>query len=217
MLEELAPKWQARRESALRERRGGERRRAAGAGRRQRLVFTDRLLVTLVHLRLGLPHAALAELYRVDRSTVSGAIRELRPLLVARDFALPGRPGLRLHTLEDLFAYTAAEASGCGSTARRCRSGARARAAPAGRRSCPARRGRTPSRPPPSVTARAAPADPDVIARPCLYFNAARLDRSLAISGADYARLAVPHVAASPKPLDIHRSRPFTCGDAPQA
>jgi Ala-tRNA(Pro) deacylase len=37
-------------------------------------------------------------------------------------------------------------------------------------------------------------ADPDVIAQPCLYFNAARLDRSLAISGADYARLAKPHV-----------------------
>ncbi|WP_406303535.1 YbaK/prolyl-tRNA synthetase associated domain-containing protein [Streptomyces sp. NBC_00885] len=37
-------------------------------------------------------------------------------------------------------------------------------------------------------------ADPDVIARPCLYFNAARLDRSLAISGADYARLAEPRI-----------------------
>ena len=37
-------------------------------------------------------------------------------------------------------------------------------------------------------------ADPDVIAQPCLYFNAARLDRSLAISGADYARLAEPRV-----------------------
>ncbi|MGW9134253.1 transposase family protein [Streptomyces sp. NPDC055681] len=34
----------------------------------------------LVHLRLGLPHAALAEPYRVDRSTVSAAIREVCPL-----------------------------------------------------------------------------------------------------------------------------------------
>nr|WP_256178756.1 transposase [Kitasatospora aureofaciens] len=109
MLEELAPKWQAGRESVLRERRGGERRRAAGAGRKQRLVFTDRLLVTLVHLRLGLPHEALAELYRVDRSTVSGAIRQIRPLLAARGFAVPDRPGLRLRTLEDVFAYADAE------------------------------------------------------------------------------------------------------------
>jgi hypothetical protein len=41
----------------------------------------------------------------VDRSTVSGAIREVRPLLAARGFAVPDRPGVRLRTLEDLFAY----------------------------------------------------------------------------------------------------------------
>ncbi|MFE9649979.1 transposase family protein [Streptomyces sp. NPDC006365] len=60
------------------------------------MVFVDRLLVTLVHLRLGIPHAALAELYGVDRSTVSGAIREVRPLLATRGFAVPDRPGVRL-------------------------------------------------------------------------------------------------------------------------
>ncbi|MFI5831433.1 transposase family protein [Streptomyces sp. NPDC051578] len=109
MLEELAPKWQAARESALRQRRGGDRRRSAGAGPKQQLVFTNRLLVTLVHLQLGLPHAALAELYRVDRSTFSNAIREVRPLLASRGFAVPDRPGIRLRTLEDLFAYAAAE------------------------------------------------------------------------------------------------------------
>ncbi|TDC65290.1 YbaK/EbsC family protein [Streptomyces hainanensis] len=37
-------------------------------------------------------------------------------------------------------------------------------------------------------------ADPDVVARPALYFNAARLDRSLVVSGADYAALARPRV-----------------------
>jgi Ala-tRNA(Pro) deacylase len=37
-------------------------------------------------------------------------------------------------------------------------------------------------------------ADPDVVARPRLYFNAARLDRSLCLSGADYERLAKPRV-----------------------
>lgn len=50
----------------LRERRGGDRRRAAGAGPKRRLVFVDRLLVTLVHLRLGLPHAARAEQFAVS-------------------------------------------------------------------------------------------------------------------------------------------------------
>ncbi|MFD8897604.1 transposase family protein [Streptomyces ardesiacus] len=109
LLEELAPRWEAARESALRQRRGQNRRRAAGAGPKRRLVFVDRLLVTLVHLRLGLPHAALAELYLVDRSTISNAVREVRPLLAARGFAVPDRPGIRLRTLEDLFAYADAE------------------------------------------------------------------------------------------------------------
>ncbi|MFE7399685.1 transposase family protein [Streptomyces sp. NPDC057557] len=45
----------------------------------------------------------------MDRSTVSGAVREDRPLLTARGFAIPDRPGLRLRTLEDLFAYADAE------------------------------------------------------------------------------------------------------------
>ncbi len=37
-------------------------------------------------------------------------------------------------------------------------------------------------------------ADPEVVAQPNLYFNAARLDRSLRLSGTDYARLARPRV-----------------------
>jgi Ala-tRNA(Pro) deacylase len=45
-------------------------------------------------------------------------------------------------------------------------------------------------------------ADPDVVAQPRLYFNAARLDRSLCLSGADYERLATPRVEpiAGPAP-----------------
>jgi hypothetical protein len=73
------------------------------------LVFADRVLVTLVHLRLQVPHAALAECYRVDRATVSRAIGQVRPLLAARGFAVPDRPGVRLRTLADVFAYAAAE------------------------------------------------------------------------------------------------------------
>lgn len=45
-------------------------------------------------------------------------------------------------------------------------------------------------------------ADPDVVAQPRLYFNAARLDRSLVVSGPASAELARPRVAriASPAP-----------------
>jgi len=103
---ELAGPWQARRESALRRRRGADRRRADGAGRRHELVFTDRVLVTLAVLRLQIPHAALAVMYGVHRSTVTRAVREVRPLLAGRGYATP--QGQRLHTLADVFAYAAA-------------------------------------------------------------------------------------------------------------
>ncbi|MFC8231736.1 hypothetical protein [Streptomyces sp. NPDC057284] len=33
-----------------------------------------------------MPHVVLAELFEVDRSTVSAAIRQVRPLLAARGF-----------------------------------------------------------------------------------------------------------------------------------
>ncbi|MFC8678074.1 transposase family protein [Streptomyces griseorubiginosus] len=67
----------------------------AGAGRKPKLEFVDRVLVMLVHLRLDMPHA-------VPPSATFA-------LLAARGFAIPERPGLRIRTLEDLFAYAGAE------------------------------------------------------------------------------------------------------------
>lgn len=107
---ELAGPWLARQESSLRVRRGGrDRLRAEGAGPDHGLAFTDRVIATLVILRFQLPHAALALFYEVDRSTITRAVHEVRPLLAARGFAVPGKPGLRLRTLADVFAYAAAE------------------------------------------------------------------------------------------------------------
>lgn len=104
---ELRPAWRASREGHLHTRRGGPRRRAAGAGRRLTLRFTDRLLITLAHLRLGMPHEAIAAAFGVDRSTITRAIGQVRPLLAGRGYAVPS--GVRLHTLADVFAYAAAE------------------------------------------------------------------------------------------------------------
>ncbi|MFE2700901.1 transposase family protein [Streptomyces mirabilis] len=80
-----------------------------GAGPKHGLVFVDRLLVTLVHLRTGLAHTALGVIYKVGWSTIGRAIAEIRPLLAERGFAVPQRTGLRLRTLEDVFAYAEAE------------------------------------------------------------------------------------------------------------
>lgn len=107
---ELAPQWEARCQSGRRQRRRGDRRCQAGAGPKCALVFTDRLLVTLVHLRTGLTYEALGMMYRVGSSTIGRAIGEIRPLLAECGFAVPQRPGLRLRTLADVFAYCQARA-----------------------------------------------------------------------------------------------------------
>ena len=108
LIGEVAAPWAAAEEDRLLARREHERLRAAGAGPDHGLPFTDRVIVTLVYLRFQLPHAALAELYEVHRSTVTRAVGEVRPLLAARGFAVPGEPGVRLRTLADVFAYAAA-------------------------------------------------------------------------------------------------------------
>jgi hypothetical protein len=108
LIGELADPWAAREEGRLYARRGRSRRREAGAGPKRELVFTDRVIVTLVVLRFQLPHAALAVFYGVDRSTITRAVGEVRPLLAARGFAVPGSE-LRLRSLADVFAYAAAQ------------------------------------------------------------------------------------------------------------
>ena len=107
LLSELRPAWTAAREDRLHERRTRSRIRKPGAGRRPRLTFTDRVVITLVHLRLAIPHAALAVAYQVDRSTVTRAVTQIRPLLARRGCATT--TAVRLHTLADVFAYAASE------------------------------------------------------------------------------------------------------------
>jgi hypothetical protein len=107
LVTELEPRYHAAREDRLHRDRGRPRLRRPGAGARPRLSFSDRLVVTLVHLQLGIPHAALAVVYGVDRATITRAVGQVRPLLATRGFATP--TGVRLHTLADVFAYAAAE------------------------------------------------------------------------------------------------------------
>ncbi|WP_260679558.1 helix-turn-helix domain-containing protein [Streptomyces albidoflavus] len=68
LVAELGPIWQARRDAELLDR---PRRRAVGAGAKYKLVFVDRLLATLVHLRHGVTHDVLACWFQVDRSTIT--------------------------------------------------------------------------------------------------------------------------------------------------
>ncbi|MEV0026642.1 transposase family protein [Streptomyces atroolivaceus] len=64
------------------------------------MVFVDRLPATLVHLRHGVTHDVLACWFGVDRSTVTRAIGEVRPLLAERGCTVS--PDVRLRTLAEV-------------------------------------------------------------------------------------------------------------------
>ncbi|MFK0017632.1 transposase family protein [Streptomyces sp. NPDC091027] len=80
--------------------------RAVGAGAKHQLVFVDRLLATLVHLRHSVTHDMLACWFGVDRSTISRAIGEVRPLLATRGCTIAA--GIRLRTLAEVIDHLGA-------------------------------------------------------------------------------------------------------------
>ncbi|MFF3336242.1 transposase family protein [Streptomyces sp. NPDC002888] len=100
---EIGPLWHERHQAVLTAR---PRRRAVGAGAKHKLVFVDRLLATLVHLRHGATHDVLACWFGVDRSTITRAIGEVRPLLAGRGCTVA--PGIRLRTLAEVVGHLGA-------------------------------------------------------------------------------------------------------------
>ncbi|MFC9246594.1 transposase family protein [Streptomyces sp. NPDC057136] len=104
LVAEVSPLWHERHQAGLVSR---PCRRAVGAGAKHKLVFVDRLLVTLVNLRHGATHDVLACWFGVDRSTITRAIGEVRPLLAER--GCTAAPGLRLRTLADVIDHLGAD------------------------------------------------------------------------------------------------------------
>jgi hypothetical protein len=104
LVAELGPLWHERHQARLASR---PRKRAVGAGAKHRLVFIDRLLATLVHLRHATTHDVLACWFGVDRSTITRAIAEVRPLLAERGCTIS--PGVRLRTLAEVIDHLGAD------------------------------------------------------------------------------------------------------------
>ncbi|WP_307825261.1 transposase family protein [Streptomyces sp. M2CJ-2] len=100
LVAEIGPLWHERHQSKLAFR---PRKRAVGAGAKHRLVFVDRLLTTLVYLRHATTHDVLACWFGVDRSTITRAIGEVRPLLAKRGCTIS--LGVRLRTLAEVVDY----------------------------------------------------------------------------------------------------------------
>ncbi|MFE4582808.1 transposase family protein, partial [Streptomyces chartreusis] len=100
LIAEVGPLWHRQHQGRLTAR---PRRRAVGAGAKHRFVFVDRLLATLVSLRHGTTHDVLACWFGVDRSTITRAIGEVRPLLAQRGCTVA--PGIRLGTLAEVIEH----------------------------------------------------------------------------------------------------------------
>jgi len=100
LVAEVGPLWHEQHQARLTAR---PRQRAVGAGAKHRFVFVDRLLATLVSLRHGTTHDVLACWFGVDRSTITRAIGEVRPLLAQRGCTVA--PDVRLRTLAEVVEY----------------------------------------------------------------------------------------------------------------
>jgi hypothetical protein len=107
LIERLAPRQAAHAERLAHQRRGGPRQPGARGGVfPQKISNSERVLLTLLHLRKQATFDALAEaLGDVTRSGIAMAARETRPLL-EHDGHLPPPASVRHRTAAELLADT---------------------------------------------------------------------------------------------------------------
>ena len=85
LVSDLEPVWLARKAKTLARR---PRQRKPGAGRKAKLLFTDRLLLTLLYYRTYVTQEFVGFLFGVDKGTVSREVQELG-LCMAGVFRIP--------------------------------------------------------------------------------------------------------------------------------
>jgi hypothetical protein len=81
LITHLAALRQAQREERARNHPAGDARHKPRAGRPLTFTFPDRVVATVLHLRLTLPADTLAHLFRTSRTTIRRALAETRHLL----------------------------------------------------------------------------------------------------------------------------------------
>jgi Rhodopirellula transposase DDE domain/Helix-turn-helix of DDE superfamily endonuclease len=101
---QLAPLQVTQRQQQRRQRRGGERLRAPGAGARQTFTDPDRILTTILYQRGSFTHALLGELFGTSETTITRAIQATRPLLEEHGCRIAPSTA-RFTTAADVVAY----------------------------------------------------------------------------------------------------------------
>jgi transposase len=108
LVSDLTGRLETRREQARHQRRGSKRRRAAGAGRHDNLTNPDRILATVLYLRKLASQKLLGELFGVDRSRITEAVRQTRPLLEEHGHTITASTA-RFQSPADLTAFLAGD------------------------------------------------------------------------------------------------------------
>ncbi|MEV7952832.1 ISAzo13 family transposase [Streptomyces sp. NPDC088141] len=106
LVDELAPELAELRERQRLRQRGSERRRALGAGAKDKLTTADRVLATVLYLRKLGTRDLLAQLFGVTGSTLTRSIHQVQPLLAERDRTIPPSTA-RFRTPADVAAFLA--------------------------------------------------------------------------------------------------------------
>ena len=81
LIAQLAARRQAQREQRARSHPAGDARHKPRSGRPPLFPFPDRVVATVLHLRLTLPDDTLAHLFGTSRTTIGRALTEIRDLL----------------------------------------------------------------------------------------------------------------------------------------
>jgi Helix-turn-helix of DDE superfamily endonuclease len=81
LIAQLAALRQAQREQRARSHPAGDARHKPRSGRPPVFPFPDRVVATVLHLRLALPDDILAHLFGTSRTTIRRALTEIRDLL----------------------------------------------------------------------------------------------------------------------------------------
>jgi hypothetical protein len=100
LISRLAALRQAQREERARSHPPGDARHKPRSGRPLAFPFPDRVVATVLHLRLALPEDTLAHLFRTSRTTIRRAITETRHLLEQHGHVIEpvtAPPGLPAH------------------------------------------------------------------------------------------------------------------------
>ncbi|WP_407289160.1 transposase family protein [Streptomyces sp. BP-8] len=91
LVDQLDQRLAELREQGRLQQRGGERIRARGAGAKDKLTTADRVLATVLYLRKLGTRDLLAQLFGVNGSTLTRAVRQVQPLLAEHGYTIPPR------------------------------------------------------------------------------------------------------------------------------